>query len=222
MNIMDGLSNQQHDAISTDGYYADLLPAIESKAGGTFVHAFSGGGRDIEMIYRALDGNGCFVAIDKDNERINHALSRGTAQTHPQFLRADNAPDLSNAFALNAIAVLQTAFPLEKEYTRALKADFILCNAGIMFIPPQNLASTLNDFAAMLKNDGEMVLRFSQQRADKTDDEGVSYFIHGVQIVAQILEHAGLHVTQNMPIPDPAGRAFMWQDLHAIKPSIDL
>jgi hypothetical protein len=71
--------------------------------------------------------------------------------------------------------------------------------------------------AGILKDGGEMALRFSLARDDKKDITGTRYFVHDPDRVIDILKENGLQTKRHPDLPDPAGRNFTWVDIAAQK-----
>ena len=222
-----GLSTKAHDQIDVNAYYQRVYKALEKYDGKTVLDIFSGGGRDIKDMYLQLEGNGKFIAIDSEAQRLVDMVSKNfqTALQHGfTYHIVDSQAALDDTLGAGNIAVIQGVFPAtplgnkDQKSDIDLKADFILCNAGIMFTPPQDLAPTLQAMAGLLKSKGELTLRFSGAREDKKQQTGQSYHVHNVETVQHILETHGLNVTRHDNLDDPNGRPFQWADLQAIKP----
>lgn len=224
-----GMTTQQHDAMdkkALDIYFRRVDERLRNYSGGIIVDAFSGGGRDILRAHDVLHGQGYFAAIDVDPQKIIDMLAKNKVKFDPYALRFDYVNSdqaLTNAFNDNAIACIQGRFPdaplgnFAEKSDIDLRADFMLCNAGIMFVRPEELKPTLFALSDMLNAGGEMALRFSLDREDKAEAKGKSYFVHGPELVQEILEEAGLTVTRHADLPDPAKRPFAWVDLQAMK-----
>jgi hypothetical protein len=212
MAYQNGLTTAAHDAMDVGDYMKIVMQKSATHRGGLIVDVFSGGGRDIQAIRDNLGGDGHFAAIDSDPLRIHDMVSKDG------FTAVYSATELCEAFERANIAVIDGQFP-DRPYglTGAAlvgQADFVLCNAGIMFVPPDQLQQTLHGLTAMLSPTGEMVLRFSQDRADQAAKLGTTYFVHAPETVTSILETEGFSVRRSDDLPDPAGRGFHWVDLH--------
>lgn len=212
MSYTHGLSTQTHDAMSVDDYYGIVYNACREKRGGLFVDVFSGGGRDIQKISTLLGGDGKFIAIDSDPQRIQDMTGK------QGFVMVDSRQALENAFKDAKIAVVGGTLPERPYGTTDIdlkgRADFILCNAGIMFVRPDQLEDTLKQLSGMLAPQGEMVLRFSLKRDDQSKNLGIAYFVHDPKTVENILGREGMRVERREDLPDPAGRPFSWVDIH--------
>ncbi|MGB9153822.1 MAG: class I SAM-dependent methyltransferase [Alphaproteobacteria bacterium] len=218
-NYKSGLSTAAHDKMDVQAYFSLVHEAVCHRKGGLIADVFSGGGRDILALRSLLKGDGRFVAIDADPLRIKDMLAKNDAGGAPLFAETRTRAALKAAFAQQKIAVLEGTFP-DKPYGDTKinlkgKADFILCNAGIMFVPPQDLDKTLAMLAGMLAPKGEMFLRFSQERADKARKP--DYHIHEPSLVRDTLMREGVHVIRNPDLPDPDKRGFSWVDLNCYK-----
>jgi SAM-dependent methyltransferase len=199
-------------------YFKLVYEKCLDKPGGMFIDIFSGGGRDIRDIFNLMSGNGKFVAIDSDPQRIVDMLKK------EEFSLVRNKSDLKAAFENSKVAALPGEFPGSPYGNTGVdldsSADFILCNAGIMFVGPEKLESTLEAMARMLAPGGEMVLRFSLERDDKKEKLGKSYFAHSPEKVTKILKEEGLAVKRSEDLPDPDSRPFSWVDIHCRKPEL--
>lgn len=222
-----GLSTAQHDNMDVSAYNRRILERLDAHRGGTIVDVFSGGGRDILSFYNTLDGEGDFIAIDAEPQRLVDMVSKNfeTAREYGVgFEIVPSAEALADTLARGQIAAIQGRFPdratgnHETKSDIDLKADFMNCSAGIMFVSPGELEDTIDEMANMLASGGELTLRFSLAREDKKDKLGESYFIHPPARVTQLLEDRGFAVTRHNDIPDPSGRPFSWIDLQAFKP----
>jgi hypothetical protein len=86
-----------------------------------------------------------------------------------------------------------------------------------MFVQPEDLAPTLAKMASMVKESGELAVRFSLARDDKAAQLGKSYFVHDPVTVMDILEHNGMSVHRHPDLSDPNDRPFKWVDIQALK-----
>ena len=225
-----GMSTQQHDAIdksALDKYFERVYARADRYKGGVIVDAFSGGGRDIIELYKRLDRDGKFVAIDSEAQKVLDMLSKNKQivdELDAAFELAIDQEDLDRVLRNDWIAAVQSTFPDRTFTTDAkkgeldLKADFMLCNAGIMFVKPEDINRTLWAMTDMLAPAGELALRFSLARDDKKDALGKSYFIHDPDMVMESLSNSGLVVRRWDDLPDPDGRPFKWVDIQAICP----
>jgi len=210
-----GLPTAHHDAIDVSNYNSRVYECIVKNGYSTIVDAFSGGGRDIAHFRNVLQGKGSFVAIDCDTVRISDMLQK------PNFVEVKNSDELAAVFDRSDIAVVQGNFP-DKPFGNTgvdLKGqvDLVYCNAGIMFIKPQDLRPTLQFMKAMIKPSGQMILRYSLEREDKKDALGKSYFVHAPELVTEILQEGGFTVERKEDLPDSTGRNFKWLDLNVVK-----
>jgi hypothetical protein len=214
-----GQSTAAHDAIDVRAYFSLVYAAAQRHRHGMIVDVFAGGGRDSVALYALLNGEGKFISIDADPQRVEDALLRKKEDGMPLFALAQNAHQLEAAFVEGKVAFLRGAFPQapfgNQDIDLKGKADFVLCNAGIMFIPPEHLDKTLSILAGIMAPDAEMFLRFSLKRDDQKGNAG--YFIHAPELVSQILRREGLTVTRKPDLPDPQARSFSWVDLHCCK-----
>lgn len=207
---LNGLPTSVHDQVDVERWNASLYEACVRKKGGLIVDAFSGGGRDISKIYEHLGGKGRFLAIDKDPRRLQDMAAK------PSFAIVTDQSSLQDVFDSGRIAALEASFPQEPFAVDLTgQASFVLCCAGLMFVPPDELDAVLKQLASFLAPGGEMSLRFSQERADQKENVNRSYFIHNVETAQAILEKGGLIVTRHPDLPDAMGRDFSWVDLWA-------
>lgn len=225
-----GLTTDEHNNIAVDDYYARVFDRVKQHKRGTIVDAFSGGPRDILKMMDVLDGNGDFVAIDADPARIIDLITENFDRAGrivegliiPEFQLVDGrneierAERLQQAFRHQKVAVFEHKFASNKNLPYNLQADFMLCNAGIMFVEPSDLAFALTEMADTLRDGGELVLRFSGARDDKEADLGKSYFIHDPDHIQEILEEHGLTTQRFDDLPDPVGRGFDWVDISVL------
>lgn len=212
-----GLSSRQHDEIDVGAYYERFYALAGEKKGGFFIDAFAGGGRDIKAIFNRWHGDGHFVAIDNDPQRIADMTAR------ENFVKVAGPRSLTKAFEQARIAVVEGEFPHRTAGAMwaALKqkADLILCNAGIMFVPPEKLESTLRQIGDMLAPGGDLVLRFSTDREDQGKNFGQTYFIHDPGRIHDFFSGQEREVMRHDDLPDPAGRPFHWIDLNIHRPA---
>jgi hypothetical protein len=212
---MHGLSTQVHNQMNVEEYYRIVYEKCAGKVGGLIVDVFSGGPRDTKKIYELLNGNGKFIAIDSDPQRIQDM--RNTEN----FVVVENQHDVEIAFKEAKVAIIRGSFPEQPYGTTDIdldgQVDFILCNAGIMFVRPDQLEDTLKQLALMLAPQGELVLRFSQERNDQAKNLGITYFVHDPEKVQAVLRRTGMLVERHKDLPDPAGRPFFWTDIHVFK-----
>jgi hypothetical protein len=151
-----GLTTAEHNNIDgIDIYNArvyDALGAHLDKDELMIVDAFSGGPRDIFKMMKITNGRGAFAAIDSDCGRIKDLLEKNYDISKlgqidfdvPEFrlVEGDGPCELRNglvdAFNNSSVAIIQHSFPSAAAGSQLpdnLKADFMLCNAGIMFVP---------------------------------------------------------------------------------------
>lgn len=222
-----GLTTAQHDKMDVSGYYGRVYARLPDFKGKTIVDLFSGGGRDIADFCHYLGRDGVFVAVDSEAQRLVDMVSKNFETAKRQGVTYEivaSQAAFEQAVLARKIAAIQGRFPdrplgnNDKVSDIALKADFALCNAGIMFVKPEELAPSLAAMADLLNTKGELVLRFSLARADKQAELGRSYFVHEPAAVQRVLEQKGLSVTRHPDLDDPGGRPFKWVDFHAVKP----
>lgn len=157
---------------------------------------------------------------DLVNKNFDIEARRARQLIVPEFKVFTDASFLDAAYSNDHVAVIEHTFPASKsgkDLPLNLKADFMLCNAGIMFVKPEELDDTLCEMAGLLHDGGELVLRFSQARADKEAALGKSYFIHNPDHVRGVLENCGLQTERFGDVPDPE-RDFSWVDINALRP----
>lgn len=226
-----GQTTEEHNNIDDiDIYNARVYECVAHYKGGTIVDVFSGGPRDTLKMMKVTGGEGFFVAIDNDPARItdlcnkNYDISKlGKIDFEiPKFEIAKTNTDILYSKQNGNVAVLAYEFPSSKSFQTfpdVLKADFMLCNAGIMFVPPEDLKDTLVEMTDILSWKGELVLRFSQARDDKRQalEEG-QYFIHDPEKVKAIIEENGLECYRFPDVIDPQAhlkeeRNFHWVDM---------
>lgn len=227
-----GLSTEEHNNMDVDAYYARVYEAVKRHKGGVIVDVFSGGPRDTLNMIDVLDGDGFFAAIDSEADKISDLVNKNfdisgrqkKGLVIPDFSLVDGKRqfELVNNWMTvardGAVAVFQHRFPSVVTGSRlpfTLKADFMLCNAGIMFVEPENLDFTLAEMAEHLNDGGELALRFSGARDDKLDALNKTYFMHDPDYVEEVLQDAGLLTVRYDNQDDPDGRGFEWFDIGA-------
>ena len=213
-----GLTTREHDAMDVMAYFKLVYKAVTLHKGNLIIDVFAGGGRDILTFTKLLNGNGRFVAIDRDQTRISDMMEKKNKDGFQYFMLAESKRDLSTAFKAGKIAAVQGEIP-DAPYGKtgidlSGQAGLVLCNAGIMDIPAERLQKTISVLAKMLAPGGEVFVRFSQIRSDRPI--GRSYHLHDPVHVTKLMEAEGLTVTRNPDIDDPV-RPFLWVDLHGLK-----
>ncbi len=218
-----GLPTSIHDKIDVTDFWQGVKEQLPYLKGKTIVETFCGGGRDILHFYNLLEGNGQFIAIDGDPLRIEDMKKKYASDGIGKFIVVESQSNLEAAFRQNDIAIINGEFPDQPlgpgDIDLTGTVDLLICCAGIMYIPPHNLAKTLAQHENMLAEEGTMVLRFSLERDDKIQELGESYFVHSPEHVQWSLENLGLHVIRHIDIPDHLGRSFNWVDMTVTKRS---
>jgi len=171
-------------------FYQRLFDVLKSYRSKTIADIFADGGRDIYSSYNVCEGNGRFIALDYGENRITDMLD--------------------NALSEGKIAAIRHAFPDKLPFR--IKVDFLICNAGIIFLPSDQLVPTFDAIGDMMADNAQMILRFSGEHEDVREKVGKSYFIHQPEAVQQLLNEKGFVVEFYPDLPDPAGRPYMWHD----------
>lgn len=223
-----GLSTEEHNKLNVDAFNARVYDRVKYHKGGFIADVFSGGPRDILNLYDAVEGDGIFFASDAMDGKIQDlvgknfdvAARQARGLIIPDF-KLRTAEEPSVIAGEDVIHVVQHRFPASKtgvEFPSHSKFNFTLCNAGIMFVQPEDLHDSLSEMAGMVAKGGELVIRFSQARDDMLDNLNKSYFMHDVDHVREVLEDAGLLTQRFDDLDDPKGRGFSWVDIGAVRP----
>ncbi len=197
-----------HAAVDPRAFYADILPMVPVKPGSIILDIGGGIGRDaLTLAARGQDLE--VYSIDPD--------------PHMWVKSQDHYPDrftrLENAFrpASNKPLFLQDSLPWLYNLKRlkpGLKADFILCNAVMMFVRPEDRQQAINTMAAHLSPKGSLVIRF------RTEDLKDGMHPISVAEIDRLCLHTrfghAIRLYGTEPIPDPAdrklanGKPMMW------------
>jgi trans-aconitate methyltransferase len=189
-------STALHASVDPLAFYRDVLPMLPTRSGGVIIDVGGGIGRDTLMFADHAKGLEVY-SIDPDPVMWEKAqahypgrlvrMEDAVSSDKPVFL-ADSLPYLAEL----------------KRLKPSLKADFILCNAVMMFIKPEERQTALNTMASLLKPNGSLVVRF------RTED--LKDGMHPItvdEIDRLCLRTRFGHATRlygTESIPDPAGR----------------
>lgn len=215
-----GLPSADHNAMDIDGYYARLPQVLDRFDEPVIFDLFAGGGRDTVFMRDYLDSKGKkgnIVAADNDIQRLKDALKNFRGRFNPCFV-----PDqIWQTLNIDRLAYVTDALPELTNIREAkLKADFILCNAGIMFVKPKDLKATFQAMAELLADNGEIMLRYSTYRPTRYPN---GHNTHKLDTVLKLFNNAtDLKVEHVGDIRDPnwdkdPKRQFHWHDLRALK-----
>lgn len=215
-----GLTSAAHNAMDMGGYFDRLTGILDRYDEPVVFDLFAGGGRDSVFMRDYLDNQGKksnIVAVDSDPQRLQDALSQFKGRFNPCF----SAQQIWQTINRGRLAYVPDSIPeLDSLKNARLKADFILCNAGIMFIKPGRLKETFKSMADLLAPGGEIMLRYSTYRPIEYPN---GHHMHKLDTVLKLFNNAtGLKPDYLGDIRDPdwdkdPKRQFHWHDLRILK-----
>ena len=198
-----------HASVDPLAFYADILPMVPVRPGSVILDIGGGIGRD--ALAFAARGQGLEIySVDPDP----HMWTKAQEHYPDRFVRLEDGPILP----ITKPAFLEDSLPWLDNLKRLkpdLKADFILCNAVMMFVKPEERQQAINTMAARLSQKGSLVIRFrTEDLKDGMHPISVAE-IDRLCLRARFGQATRLFGTD--PIPDPAGRSLangkpmMWQ-----------
>ena len=217
-----GLPSARHNAMDLHDYYARMHESFDFLQSDTPVifDLCAGGGRDTIYMRDHLLFQGKapkLVALDDDYQRMKDAITHFKGQFNPCF----DPQQVTQSVNLGRPAYLYDSLPdADALRQTGLKADFILCNAGIMFIAPERLSCTFNTMADLLNDNGEIMIRYSNYRPSPYPN---GYYKHKLERVLDIFnretdlkaDHIGDIRDTNWD--NDKQRQFHWHDLRVLK-----
>lgn len=217
-----GMRSAEHNAMNLHDYYARMRHSFDAMTTDTPVifDLCAGGGRDTVYMRDYLTSLGKspqLVAVDDDGQRLKDALYYFKGQFTPCF----DPQQVTQTLKTGRLAYLYDSLPdINALVQTGLKADFILCNAGIMFIAPERLSRAFNTMADILKDGGEIMIRYSNYRPSPYPN---GYYKHKLERVLDIFnretnlkaDHIGDMRDTNWD--HDKKRQFHWHDLQVLK-----
>ena len=169
-----GLPSEQHNQFQSSDYETMIQSILSTKKNPIIMDICAGGGRDSVMMHdfaKAHSLNPLSIALDCDPNKLYGAQKNFEGRfeqvaNYKQVAETHTREKIS--YVIEELPHLQTGLSAQMLNPALSKAkiDFMLCNAGIMFIKRENLQKSLQQMVNMLSSDreGQLLLGFSTTR----------------------------------------------------------
>jgi hypothetical protein len=213
-----GLSSKEHVNSDESAFHEVLFNFIRDKKNPVIMDMCAGSGRDSVVMHDFAIAHGLnpfSIAVDCDRNKFEDAQiffegrfeNAAYLKTCEQIYLNGKIP-----YFIDQLPYLTVIDPLRLPHTP--KVDFMLCNAGIMFVKREQALESIQKMADMLspERQGQLLLRFSTQRPEQHYGDGDQRYSEQEidRIINKLARIQRLETLPSMDDVIKGGRGFKW------------